>query len=212
MIRVSPRFAPALLGLGLAASVPVWLHGTGRLDHDDCANPGALQATLLIPGSRPVSLERGELPRGVVQRSEGTLAWALEREYPLQFSIVRSVEPTSLTRRPFRFVLQHFESGGRRLRWLERDGARTPVHYLFDRSAQPARFVAYVYLYESQAVEQPLPSILAAAPRVFTRGPRPFTLMIVGGAVPTSRMPEARRAAEDWLLHAQDHYRNVCRP
>jgi hypothetical protein len=53
-------------------------------------------------------------------------------------------------------------------------------------------------------------SLFGSSLTQITGGARPFTLFVVGGAVPRGRLPEARQAAEDWLVAAWHHYDAVC--
>jgi hypothetical protein len=69
---------------------------------------------------------------------------------------------------------------------------------------------SYLFVYRNQPVEHPLLAQLASAPAQILGGSRPLALLIVAGAVPPDRRPEARERAQRWLVAAWRHYADSC--
>jgi hypothetical protein len=212
MIALSSRYVIAIAILGVLAAVPVAVHSSGRRDVDDCADPGALRATLLIPGSRPEFNDKPLKP-GELMRSEGSLEPQLSRfAPPLRFAVQRSFEPAEVTSRPGRLVVQRLEAQEHGVRILERGDVRLPVHWLEERTRGMPTFAAFFYVYENRPVEGPYRALIGSALRRLAGGPRPLSVFAVGGSAPEPVAEQARRQAEDWLFEAWDHYQVVCIP
>jgi hypothetical protein len=212
MIQVSRRYALALIAMGIAAAVPVLLHTLGRFDRDDCAAPAALRAALLGDESPSVTHEGGDLP-GLVQWIEGTVAWGNPPRSPLSFVLARTTDPTRLTRRPYRPVVDELEAIQGELRWVEDgQGGRLPIRWTLDYAGRKARFASYFFAYQGRPVSRPLLALAESAPVSLLNGARPLTLLVVGGSVPTRDVEEAREAADAWLLDAWRNYQRACYP
>jgi hypothetical protein len=202
-----------IAALALLTALPVAVHSSGRRDVDDCADPGALRATLLIPGSRPEFDGDTPLKPGELMRSEGTVHPQLSRfAPPLRFAVQRSFEPAEVTSRPGRLVVQRLEAQRHEIRVLERGDVKLPVHWLEEKTRGMPTFAAFFYVYENRPVEGPYRALLGSALRRLAGGPRPLSVFVVGGSAPTAVVDQARRQAEDWLFAAWDHYRSVCLP
>ncbi len=212
MIALSSRYAAAIAALAIVAAVPVAVHSRGRRDVDDCADSGALRATLLITGSRPESSDR-ELKPGVLMRSEGRVEPRLSDSVaPLRFAVRRGFAPASVTSQPSRMVVSRLEAQSQEVRQLERGDVRLPVHWLEERTRGRPTFAAHFYVYENSPVEGPYRALLGSALRRLVGGARPLTVFAVGGSAPGPLAEAAHRQAEDWLFAAWDHYRSVCMP
>jgi len=206
---LSGRYALLVLAAALAAAVPIALHSLSWMDRDDCADPGAFRATLLIPGSRPVAGDQ-ELPRRMLQRSQGSVGSGAPGIPALEYAIVRSFEPVRLLQRPARFVAGRLDAQDQKLAWTERDGQRLPIHWTFERTRSLPQFVAYFFVYGSRPVAHPLLALLGSAPMRLLSGARPLTLVAIGGQAPPGDLATLEKAAEDWLFEAWAHYRGVC--
>ena len=210
MIALSSRYVAGIAALAILAALPVAVHSRGRLDSDDCKDPGALRATLLIRGSRPEFSDK-ELPPRELMLSEGTIEPPPgPSSPPLRFAVQRGFEPARVTSRPDWMVVKRLEAQSEELRVLERGNVRLPVHWLEERTRELPTFAGYLYVYENQPVESPYNAILASALRRLVGGARPVTVFVVGGSVPPPYAEAARRQAEDWLFAAWDHFRAVC--
>lgn len=213
MIALSSRYVPAIAVLALLTAVPVALHSSGHTDVDDCANPGALRATLLIPGSHPEFKEGKDHQRRELLSSEGTLEPRLSRAAPpLRFAVRRGFEPADLTARPGRLVVHRLEAQSTAVRMLERDGVRLPVHWLEEHTRRTPTFAAYFYVYEGRPVDHLYTALLKSVVRRFIGGPRPVTVFAAGGSAPPNMADAARHQAEDWLFAAWHYYQSVCMP
>lgn len=212
MIALSSRYVVPIAVLAVLTAVPVAMVAGGRRDADDCADPGALRATLLIPGSVPGFSERAPKP-GELMFGQGTLKPRLSKTAPpLRFAVKRSFEPADVTSRPGRMVVHRLEAQKTEFRVLERNGVRLPVHWLEERTRALPAFAAYFYVYEGRPVRNPYRALLGSALRRLVGGPRPMTVFAAGGQAPTALNDAAVRQAEDWLFAAWDHYRAVCGP
>jgi len=211
MIRLFPRHALALALLALAMAVPVYVHGTGRLDRDPCAAPGVLESAVLrLEGARPLAEEGGKRGAQVLQHGLGELPWDGDRDEPLRIALVRDFDAMGLASRGHGYVTQRFEASEKGVETWERGGQGLPVHWLVDRSRREAQFAAYAFLHDDRPVARPLLAVLGEAPARLVRGAHPTTLLAVGGRVSPGKLPDAREAAERWLFAAWEEYRTAC--
>jgi len=211
MIRLSLRHALPLALLALGAAVPVYVHGTGLLERDPCAASAVLESAVLrLEGARPLPEEEGNRGLKVLQRGLGELPWEGGRAEPLRIALVRDFDALGLASRGHAHVTRRFEASEKGVEVWEHEGEELPVHWLVDRSQRDPQFAAYVFLHGDRAVARPLLAVLDDAPARLARGPRPTTLLAVGGRVPRSRLADARRAAKGWLFAAWREYRTVC--
>jgi hypothetical protein len=212
LIALSSRFVLGIAALAALAAIPVAIHANHRTDVDDCGDPAALRAALLIPGSRP-ELGDPKHRAGELMRATGTIEPALSRfAPPLRYAIVRSFEPAEITHSPGRIVDGHLEAQKQELRWIERGDERLPVHWLEEHTRGMPAFAGFFFVYENRAVASPYRTLLGSALRRLTGGPRPISVFVVGGTTPASLVDEAQQQAEDWLFAAWSHYREVCLP
>ncbi len=209
MITLSRRYAAIVAILCLVAALPIYLHSSGRLTRDDCAHPAALRATLPIAGTRATPSADG-LPRGMIQRSEGTIEWSVKDD-PLRFAIRRTYQPVHLLNPPQR-IADSFEAGTQEVRRIPQEDGEVPIHWAVDRTRAKLQFSAYMVVFRGKPRQQPLLSLFGSSLAQITGGARPFTLFVVGGTIPRGRLDEARRASEDWLVAAWHHYDAVCNP
>jgi hypothetical protein len=207
--RLSARFAVALLLLVLVASIPVVVHDRGLLDTDPCKDPGALKATLLIPGSQPTFEKREPKPREIAY-VEGVVDAGVLAVPPLRYVIARSFDPTWITSRPAGLVIPRFEAQKREMVWLERDGQRLPVHWLIEETRRAPHFAAFFFVVDGQPVESPMSTLLGNAFQSLFGGARPIGVVVIGGASLPRDVDKVHIAAEDWIFSAWDHYRGAC--
>jgi len=207
VIELSRRYAATVVVLCLMAAVPVYVHSAGLLARDDCAHPEALRGTLPIPGMRPGPPPR-RLPRGAIQLRGGTLAWRAAAA-PLRFSIERTYQPVHLLNPPQR-IAKAFQVELQETQLVRREEVEIPVHWAVDRTRGAPQFAAYAFVYRGRPHRDPIRSLFGSTWAQITTGARPFTLFVVGGSVSPRQLPEARQAAEDWLVAAWHHYDAVC--
>ena len=105
MIRISTRFAVALVALlGAAAGLRIGvLHEARGLDR--CAAPGAMKATSLIPGTVALGERLEALDDDTIQWSEGELPNPAFSKLPMQFQIIRSYDAPALYANPLAYAV-----------------------------------------------------------------------------------------------------------
>ncbi len=208
-LRLSARFAVALLALVAVTGVPVAVHDRGLLDTDRCQDPAALRTTLLIPGSRPIFEERDPKPREILF-AMGELDTGARAVPPLRYAIARSFDPTWITGRPAGLVLPRLETQERAFRWEQRNGESLPIHWLHESSRAVSRFAAYFFVVDGRPVKSPTTTVLGDALERLVGGARPLGVVVIGGAALARDVGKVEDAAEDWLFAAWDHYRTAC--
>jgi hypothetical protein len=230
-VRLSTRFAAALLVMagGAAALRLSALHGARG--EDRCASPGAIKATSLIPGTVALGERLEALDADLVQWSEGEVANPLYPKLPMRFQIVRSFDATELYVNPLAFAAdamppaQSSPAAGspppvRRLqpeelsvREASAGGAPLPVHVAWDRTEAPrgpSRLVAWFFVFDNQPVRSPLASQLSNALNLTLGGPRPLTLITISALATDDTAPQVEDAAIGWLESAWRYVARAC--
>jgi hypothetical protein len=208
---VSPyatRHLPWLVALLTLATVAVTLASLRAARWDDCANPEAIQDIGRLLEGTPGEFQRFYHSH-VFLRQEGTLP-PVPGLRNLHYRVVRTDE----ARRPFdwptRFLRVAMDPEHRRVRWIESDGGRFPVHLMYAHHVSAIRVVASVYVYDGQPVDSLLPLQIGSAVRQLQAGRRPLTLLQVHIAGPPSREQEIEERALSWLTSAWSLYRGLC--
>jgi hypothetical protein len=176
---------------------------------DDCAQPERVREVRLVPGTAKVVERWEKYGEDVPQWTEAELS-GNDGTLHLRGALIRSFRPAQLYTRPPRVLLGKLESGQRLVEHVALDGASLPIQTLYDSSAGRNAMASYLFVYGSRPVEHPLLAQLASAPAQIWGGSRPLSLLIVAGAVPPERRPEARERAQRWLVAAWQHYEGSC--
>jgi hypothetical protein len=212
MIPVSRRYAPWIVGMLLVTALPVGFHALGGRGPDDCANPEALLATFLIDPERIRPdrwLERWELHSDAVsQWSEARIE--LEDAGSLEMHLIRSFDPRSVYVRPIANLHGPLEPELQRTEWIERDGARLPIQWVYDYTGIDTRVVGYLFLYEGRPVNHPFGAHVRSALAQLVAGPRPLTLLLAAGTAPPKRLRVTEERAREWLVQAWNWYHAIC--
>lgn len=213
MIEASTRYVPHIAALIVLAAIPTLLHSLGRFDVDDCANsqgllapPDVDHAAMLSAGER----HRIDTYWGAGNWSAGTLGG----EGPgasLRYVIVRSFDPKTVYHWPEGRVLDHRHSS-RGLEEVEGPGGvQLPVHRAFyEPRGADTTVVAYLLVYDSQAVANPYLAQILAGPKQVLLGRRPMWLFLVYGEVEKSAREDAEQRAREWLASAWERHRTAC--
>jgi hypothetical protein len=231
VIRVSTRFAGALLALlGAAAALRIGVLHDARGD-DRCAAPGALKATSLIPGTTALGEQLPALDAHAIQWSEGEVANPVFSKLPMQFQIVRSYDAPALYSNPLAVASRPQRILGRaspasdddlgpamqpedlRLHELEIDGARLPIHLAWDHTGAPrgpSRLAAWFFVFDNEPVRSPLASQLRASVGLALRGPRPLTLVTISAFASEQTIEPVEAAAVAWLGRAWAYVARSC--
>jgi hypothetical protein len=228
--RPSAKYGVALVALlALAAVVRLaWLRDARG--PDVCRSPEAIKATSLIPGTIALGERLEALDADTFQWSEGELPNPLSARNPMQFQIVRSYDAPRLYGNPLRLgertgpgAHEALASAGSRpdrmqpedlrVRELEVDGVRLPVHIAWDHTQAPtSRLVAWMFVYENRPVRSPLLSQLASAFPLVLGGPRPLTLVTISALATRSASDPVEEAAAAWLADAWRYIARSCQP
>ncbi len=232
MTRPSARYGVALVALlALSALARVaWIRDARG--PDVCRSPGAIKATSLIPGTVALGERLEALDADTFQWSEGEVANPLSPRSPMQFQIVRSYDAPRLYGNPLRIGErtgpgahdQLASAGARpdrmqpedlRVRELDVDGERVPIHVAWDHTQAPlgpSRLVAWMFIYENRPVVSPLLRQIAGAAPLVIGGTRPLTLVTVSALAARSTGPRAEDAAMAWLADAWRYVARSCAP
>jgi hypothetical protein len=233
-MRISTRFAGALLvllGAAAALRVGVLRHARGE---DPCAAPGAIRATSLIPGTTALGERLEALDTQTFQWSEGEVANPVFAKLPMQFQIVRSYDAPWLYGSPLALATwprrepsapgpaeEHLREAAlqpEELRVREADaGGRSqlPIRVAWDHTEAPlgpSRLVAWFFLFDNKPVRSPLAAQLAASFGLALRGPRPLTLVTISALATEQTTGPVEDAAVAWLEDAWSYIARSCEP
>lgn len=232
MIRVSSKFAAALmLCLGAAAALRVTAL-SGARGVDSCASPGGLKATSLIAGSAALGERREALDGAIIQWSEGHAAHPLLPALPMDFQIIRSYDAPALYNNPIHFsdpYARAAEAAARngepvrgsprlqpeelRVREAEAHGIRLPIHLAWDHTdAQASRLVAWFFVFDNEPVRSPVVAQLKSSLGLALGGPRPLTLVTLSAVAPPQASEAVEGAAVAWLTGAWSYIARTCAP
>lgn len=212
MIPVSSRYAPWVVGMLILALIPVAFHALGGRGPDDCAHPEALVATFMIDRERmrPNHWEEHweRHSASITQWSEARID--LEGSGPLEMHFIRSFDPRSLYVRPIANLRVALEPELQKTEWVDHEGARLPIQWVYDHTGTESRVVAYLFVYEGRPVNQPFGAQLRSAFAQLVGGPRPLTLLLVSGSARPDHLGLAESRAREWLVDAWDWYHATC--
>jgi hypothetical protein len=212
LIETSTRFVPHIVALVVLAGIPTVLHSLGRFDVEDCAAPTELLAT---PGpDQAPMLSTAERQRfdgfwGAGNWSAGTLPPTHDGGARLQYVIARSYDPKAVYHWPETRV-EEARPIARGLEDVEGPGERIPVHRAFYEGAAAPMMIAYLLVYDSEAIANPYLAQILSGPRQVVMGRRPMWLFMVYGKVDESRRADAEARAREWLAAAPERYRAAC--
>jgi hypothetical protein len=206
----SDRFAGVLLALlviGLAGAYsPEWRPRY----KETCADREALLDPASIPDAS--GLERAR-HRGMRLRIDGYVMPERRGEgRPLPFTVRRTLEQPEWLMRPTRAVPGPSEPNRIDRREFEIDGQLIPVTFAYELGRSHARFAAYIFAYDGQAVRHPFWTRLLDAPRALFGGPRPITYIGISGAGHPKELGKSEERAEAWLKATWRHYKSSCGP
>jgi len=232
VIRLSQRFAVALLALAGATATLQHTVLRGARGEDPCASPGAIKATSLIPGTTALGERLEALDADVIQWSEGEVANPVVAKLPMRFQIVRSFDAPELYVEPLGYAaLQdpqlagggpsavataaqlHLQPEDVRVREVVVGGVALPIHVAWDHTEAPrgpSRLVAWFFVFDNEPVRSPLSSQLANALSLAVGGPRPLTLVTVSALASGETAPQVEDAASAWLAHAWTYVARSC--
>jgi len=210
-MKVSARYAPALVALFTLTAVPVVVHTYLEVEIEDCARP------LEFP--RKNSYEDPETVH-FMSRALGASAWrtgTLPRRGdapPLSYAIVRSFDPKRVYYRAAGRVPRRLAPEARVIDWIEEGGERLPVHRAVYKVSgrEPVSVASYLLAYRGEPVADPYRAQLLASPLLLFTGTRPMTIMIAWGAAAPAQRAAADQSAERWLRSAWRDYRSSCSP
>ncbi len=212
MIEASTRYVPHIVALIVLAAIPTLLHSLGRFDVDDCANSPALLAPPDAAHAPLLSAEeRVHLDNywGAGNWSAGALDGG-DQDQRLRYVIVRSFDPKAVYHWPEARVVDHRHSS-RSLEEVTIDGMRLPVHRAFyEPQGSRTTVVAYLLVYDAQAVGNPYLAQLLAGPKQVLLGRRPMWLFLVYGEVGKGEREAAEQRAREWLASAWERHRTAC--
>jgi hypothetical protein len=232
-MRVSARFAVALLVLaGGAATLRLTLL-RGARGEDLCASPGAIKATSLIPDTVALGERLEALDADVIQWSEGEVPNPVFHQLPMRFQIIRSYDAAELFMNPLAFGAQS-DSGPQtraagavpastrrlqpeelRVRSESVDATSLPIHVAWDRTEAPrgpSRLVAWFFVFDNEPVRSPLSSQLVNALNLTSGGPRPLTLVVISALASEGTAGQVEDAAVAWLENAWKYVAKACAP
>jgi hypothetical protein len=234
VIRLSQRFAVALLALAGTTAAVQHTAMRGARGEDPCASPGALKATSLIPGTTALGERLEALDADVIQWSEGEVANPVFARVPMRFQIVRSFAAPELYVEPLGYAaLQdprmaaggpsamatsgelHLQPEELRVREVVVGGAALPIHVAWDHTEAPrgpSRLVAWLFVFDNEPVRSPLSSQLENALSLAVGGPRPLTLVTVSALASRERAAQVEDAASAWLGQAWTYVARSCTP
>lgn len=227
MIALSRRHARWLVLLLGAALLPFVLEEVRPRRHDDCRHPDMLTLTLAIPGSKPsrrrerqAPAREGEAPRGPVvgppgsnadftQWTEGEIANPQDDRNALRFWIIRTFDPGAAS--PRRVLREGFDPESHEVREVPSEAGAVPVHVAIDRTRDPGRLVAWVWVYDGRPTADLFPALVRAAPRRVLRGSVPVTFFLVNGAFYEPDAAAVDALATKWIADAWSHMARFCR-
>ena len=209
MTTLSTRYAVPLLVLLALALAPVAHHALVDRTLDDCADPAALLDTTAIEGSTP-SHQHDTGRWSLIQWTQGDVDTRGLKIPAMRYHVVRSFEPARLALGPTETLVTPINFSPARLRWVEADGERLPVHSVYVHSWSGSRVATYLFAYGDRAVENPFGAGLGNAISQLWSGTQPLTLFVIDGAASPKRVVLAEQRQVDWLVAAWQRYREVC--
>ena len=210
-MRVSGKYGVALVALLAVGAAPRIAAYRGVRGDDPCKAPGAMKATSMIPGTLALGERLESLGPATFQWSEGEIENPALAKTPMQFQIIRSFDGPFLYENPVRFAGARLEPEELRVREVEVDAERIPVHIAWDRTKQPSRLVAYFFAFDGRPVRSPLAAQLRRAVGLALGGPRPTTLVLVSGVASPDDASVVEDAAAAWLGDAWRYFAHACR-
>ncbi|HEY8120261.1 MAG TPA: hypothetical protein VII78_03000 [Myxococcota bacterium] len=235
MIRVSSKFAPALIALLGAASALRMTTLQDARAADPCASPGALKATSLISDTVALGERLEAIDATTIQWSEGEVAHPLAPKLPMKFHLIRSYDAAALYDNPIHYAepppdpapsadadARAAEERSRQRARLQPEAlsvrevasgdTRLPIHLAWDRTAVPSRLVAWFFVFDNAPVESPLRSQLANALNLAVGGARPLTLVTIAAVSSPQSEGVVEDAAVAWLSNAWSYIAHSCEP
>ena len=238
MIRLSARFAPALVAITVVAAALQLGAVRGARGEDPCASPESLRATTLIPGSAALGERLELLDDATFQWSEGEVPNPMHPSQPMRFQIVRSYASAWLSENPLKFA---FSGTGRpaadpqaeRRRRLQPEELRVvmtaseagvvPIRVAWDHTESrvllgrsegrgPSRLAAWFFVFDNRAVSSPVREQLRGAVGLAVGGARPLSLVMISALATEETVAPVEAAATAWLARAWEYTARSCRP
>jgi hypothetical protein len=201
---MSPRYAPATLGLLLCALVPTVVNSYFG-SHED-SGPD-LEAALPKSVGAYVATDTARRDRSI-RRSFDATAWAgrryLHGASTVELVVARTLDMKRVYHHPELALTSGAEYASVRVESHPRPGGGEPIHvHVLERATQGVE--AYTLLYEDVTVANPFFFHVKTAPRLLLGGRKPMTLVFVQDAAYRGDGERFEGPALDILLRATEN-------